>query len=67
MLFLLWCVFLHPPREGLFVINLIPFTQGFEWFLFVVKNNSKGVSKGLSKGVSKGSTHGEANDKCIAA
>ena len=57
MLFLLWCVSLHPPREGLFVINLIPFTQGFEWFLFVVKNNSKGVSKG--------STHGEANDKCI--
>ena len=27
-------------REGLFVINLCPFPRGFEWFLFVTKNNS---------------------------
>ena len=53
---MLW-VFILPPREGLFVINFMPFARGFECLLFVTKSNSPGVSWG--------STHGEENDKCM--
>lgn len=48
-----------PPKEWLFVVNFMPFTQGFDWFLFVTKYNPPGPSQG--------STHGEANDKLIMA
>ena len=46
-----------PLRRGCLSFVLCPLPRGFEWFLFVTKNNSPRVSRG--------STHGEANDKCI--
>ena len=55
---MLW-LFILPPKEGLFVVNFMLFTQGFDWFLFVTKYNPPGPSQG--------STHGEANDKLIMA
>ena len=42
---MLW-VFILPPKEGLFVINFMPFPKGFEQFLFITKNNSPVVSQG---------------------
>ena len=48
-----------PLGKGYFSLILCPLPRGFEWFLFVPKNNSPGVSRG--------SKHGEANDKCIRA
>ena len=35
-------VFILPHRGGLSLINFTPFTRGFEWILFVMKNNSPG-------------------------
>ena len=45
---MLW-VFIPAPREGLFIINFIPFTTGFEWFLSVTINNSPVVKQWGSK------------------
>jgi len=41
----LW-VFIPLLKEGFFIINFIPPLKGFEWFLFVMKNNSLDVSSG---------------------
>ena len=51
-------VFIPPPREGLFVINVMPFPLGL-WMVFVCHE------KQFLAGVSRGSTHWEANDKSI--
>ena len=47
-----------PQGKGRLSLIVCPLPRGFEWFLFVTKNNSARVSRG--------STHGEANDKCIS-
>ena len=44
-----------PLGKGYLSLILCPLSRGFEWFLFVRKNNSPWVSWG--------STHGEENDK----
>ena len=49
---MLW-VFVLPLGKGCLSLMLCPLPTGFEWLLFVTKNNSRG------------STHGGANDKCI--
>ena len=43
-----------PLGKGYLLLILCPLSRGFEWFLFVTKNNSPGMSRG------------EANGKCIA-
>ena len=49
---MLW-VFILTPREGLIVVDFIPFTRGFEWFRL------------SGKTIPLESTHGEANKSII--
>lgn len=50
--YMLW-VFILTPREGLIVVDFMPFTRGFEWFCL------------SGKTIPLESTHGEANKSII--
>lgn len=39
---MLW-LFILPPKEGLFVVNFMPFTQGFDWIFVRYEIQSPGA------------------------